>query len=130
MLAARFANDPETRGMIAHMGSNRAQPPDEFISEPITPTPGSFDAAAMSRGEPGLPRQFTWRGAQYTVAAILRAWKSSAREGGVGELYLRRHWYTIQTTDGHRMTLYCERQTKNPKKPKARWWLYTVERSA
>jgi hypothetical protein len=41
-------------------------------------------------------------------------------------MYLRRHWFRIVTTTGERMTLYCERQTKNAKKPKARWWLYSI----
>ena len=35
---------------------------ERLISEPIEPEPGAFDTAAMSRGEPGLPPSFTWRG--------------------------------------------------------------------
>jgi hypothetical protein len=98
---------------------------DTFVSEPVTPTPGTFDASAMSRGEPGLPREFTWRGKTYHVLTLLRTWKTSTPERG--ELYLRRHWYEVQTTSGERMTLYCERQTKNAKKPKQRWYLYSID---
>jgi hypothetical protein len=25
------------------------------------------------------------------------------------------------------MTIYCDRQAKDRKRPKARWWVYTVE---
>lgn len=98
--------------------------PEEFVSEAIVPVAGSFDASAMSRGEPGLPAQFTWRGKTYAVARLLSTWKSSTPERG--EMYLRRHWFRIETTTGKQMTLYCERQTKNRNKPKARWWLYTI----
>jgi hypothetical protein len=94
----------------------------DFVSEPIEPAAGSFDAAAMSRGEPGVPNRFTWRGREFVVDHVIRAWKSSTRDRG--ELYLRRHWYEIQMTSGERITLYCERQTKNRKKPKQRWWMY------
>jgi phosphoribosylglycinamide formyltransferase-1 len=100
-----------------------AQP--EFISEPIVPDAGSADAAAMSRGEPGLPRSFTWRNTHYVVARVIAKWKTSSREAA-GELYLRRHWFEIETTAGLRITLYCERQTRNRNKPKARWWIYTI----
>jgi hypothetical protein len=97
---------------------------EEFVSEAIVPVVGTFDAGAMSRGEPGLPAQFVWRDKTYAVARLLSTWKTSTPD--CGEMYLRRHWFSIETTTGERMTLYCERQAKNPKKPKARWWLYTI----
>lgn len=98
--------------------------PDRFVSEPIMPRAGAFDAAAMARGEPGLPAEFTWRNQQYVVAKVLNTWKTSTAESG--RLYLRRHWYRILTADGRIMTLYCQRQTQNPRNPKARWWLYSI----
>lgn len=101
---------------------------EDFVSEPIIPVPGGFDAAAMSRGEPGLPSNFTWRGKGYAVAQLLSTWKTSTPERG--ELYLRRHWFAVLTTTGERMTLYCERQAKNAKRPKARWWLYSMSGGA
>jgi len=101
-------------------------PQGEFVSEAIVPLPGSFDVAAMSRGEPGLPAQFTWRGWTYAVARLLSTWKTSTAE--LGRMYLRRHWFSIETTTGQRMTLYCERQTRNRSKPKARWWLYSIRK--
>ena len=87
---------------------------------------GTFDSVAMSRGEPGLPGAFTWRDQPYTVARVMSKWKSTGTDRG--EVYLRRHWFRIETTTGEHMTLYCQRQTKNPKKPKARWWVYSVTR--
>src|ERR1051325_11110511 len=96
----------------------------EFVSEPIEPLTASSDISARSRGEPGLPSRFIWRKTTYEVASVLSTWKSSTRDRG--DLYLRRHWFEIQTTSGLRMKLYCERQAKNRAKPKARWWLYAV----
>jgi len=97
----------------------------EFVSEPIEPAKGSADAAAMSRGEPGVPQRFRWRGQTIEVARVLSTWKTSTRERG--DLYLRRHWFEITTSCGRRMKIYCERQARNPAKPKSRWWLYTIE---
>jgi hypothetical protein len=48
-------------------------PSEAFVSEAVTPEAGSFDAAAMSRGEPGLPRAFTWRGRRFEVAEVVAA---------------------------------------------------------
>jgi hypothetical protein len=45
-------------------------------------------------------------------------------------MYLRRHWFEILTDSGMRMTIYCERQARNRGKPKARWWIYSVQQSA
>ena len=101
---------------------------EEFVSEELTPVAGTADTAAMSRGEAGLPGRFTWRGREYRVAGVIRRWKSSGpcRSGG-GERYLRRHWYRVLTEPPAIMTVYCERQARLPKRPKARWWIYTVE---
>jgi phosphoribosylglycinamide formyltransferase-1 len=95
-----------------------------FVSEPLRPAPGSGDPAAMATGVPGAPRTFTWRGASHELSTVVRAWKTSGKDRG--ERYLRRHWFEIVTTAGVRMTIYCERQARAAKKPKARWWVYTV----
>jgi len=98
---------------------------EEFVSEQLLPVAGSFDASAMSRGEPGLPGAFSWRSQDYQVARLMSKWKSS---GGspCGETYLRRHWYRIQTTSGEHMTIYCQRQASTAKTAKMRWWVYSV----
>ncbi len=101
---------------------------EEFICEAMTPVGRTADRAAMARGEPGLPGRFTWRGREYRIAAVLRKWKSSGpdRDGGK-KMYLRRHWYKVLTDPPVLMTIYCDRQAKDRKRPKARWWVYTVE---
>ena len=102
---------------------------EEFISEPITPVQGTFETAAMTRGEPGLPGRFVWRDREYATTEVLETWKESGPcISGGGEQYLRKHWYKVKTDDGLRMTIYFERQSQSKSQNKTRWWLYTVER--
>lgn len=93
------------------------------------PVAGTFDAAGMTRGEPGLPGRFVWRDREYAVAEVLEAWKETGPcRSGSNEQYLRKHWYKIRTDDGTEMTLYFERQARTKRQRKERWWLYTVSR--
>jgi hypothetical protein len=102
-------------------------PNEEFICEPITPARATGDAKAMARGEPGLPERFTWRGEAYRVVGVIEKWKTSGRcRNGSREVYLRRHWYRIVTAPHAVMTVYFDRQAKDRKHPKARWWIYSV----
>lgn len=98
--------------------------PEQFVSEPITPVPGTFDSRTMGQGEPGLPQRFTWRDDEYVVNEVLAVWKTSCPDK-TGEVYLRRHWWELRTVCGHIMKIYFERQ-KNRKNAKARWFLYTL----
>ena len=101
---------------------------EQFVSEEMTPVAGTGDASAMARGEVGLPSRFTWRDTEYGLVWVMESWKTSSPcSHGGGEMYLRRHWYRILTDPPAIMTVYCQRQTKNPKRPKARWWIYTIE---
>ena len=97
---------------------------EQFVSEAVEPVAGAFDPAAMSRGEPGVPMRLTWRGVEYRVIQVEQTWKTSTPDRG--ELYLRRHWFRVRCESGQRMTLYCERQAKSGRRPKARWWLYSL----
>jgi hypothetical protein len=103
----------------------------EFVGEPIEGAAGTFDAAAMSRGEPGLPGAFVWRGVGYRIAERLDQWKGTAREGGraSGEVYLRRHYYRLGMSDGSVWTVYFIRQAAKSGSAKRRWFLYTIERA-
>jgi len=102
---------------------------EQFVSEPITPVTGTFDPAAMSRGEPGLPSGFIWRDKQYDVAEIVQAWKETGPcKSGAGEMYLRKHWWKIRTGNGTEITIYFERQPRSKQQNKKRWWLYTIDR--
>ncbi len=101
---------------------------ERFVSEPVQPTEGTFDPTAMTRGEPGLPRQFTWRDEEYTVADVLEAWKEDGPcKSGSSEMYLRKHWFRVATEQGVEMTLYFQRQPRSKRQGKTRWWLYTVK---
>ena len=100
---------------------------EDFVSEQLIPAPGCGDLAAMATGVPGAPTRFQWRGDDHVLTQICSSWKSTGKE--LGETYLRRHYFEIVTDTGWRMTIYCERQTKNRAKPKARWWVYKATKA-
>ena len=94
----------------------------------MTPVAGSGRAAAMARGEPGLPERFTWRDTEYRVLGVIGQWKTSGPcKSGADEMYLRRHWYRIVTEPRAVMTVYCERQARSSRRAKSRWFIYTIE---
>ena len=107
------------------MGSGKAI----FISQPIKPDPGTGDASAMARGEPGLPTGFTWRNQHFSVKQLLDTWKESEAEGHSpgGERYYRKRVYTILDDQGRTLTIYALRHVKTGESAKKRWWLYTIE---
>jgi hypothetical protein len=105
--------------------------PSSFVSEPIVPVPGTFDAAGMSRGEPGLPRQFRWRRKLVTVVQELESWRDHGDcRNGSGERYVRRHIYRVRTDDGSILRLYFQRTAGREAIGKARWWLHSIESCA
>jgi len=113
--------------MVEDMPENLPEDPAEFIGEELHPETGSADVAAMTRREPGLPARFTWRDTSYSIDGVISQWKTHGPcRNGSHERYLRRHWYKIVTTPPLVMTIYCDRQTRNPRRPKARWWVYTI----
>jgi len=77
-------------------GSIRRDAVTRFVSEPVKPEAGSGDVGAMSRGEPGLPRAFTWRGTRYEVASVEATRRSTGTDRG--DVYVRKHFYEILTT--------------------------------
>ena len=99
---------------------------EQFISEAIEPVADSFDRSGAAAGEPAMPLRFMWRGREYAVAEVLDRWKESGREKGGSEIYLRKHWYHVRTTDGCEMKLYFERQPRSKAQRTQRWWLYTM----
>lgn len=92
-----------------------------FVSEAIEPI-GGFDPETMSRGEPALPRGFRWRETDVLVGK-LRSTKRGLKEDR-GDIYLKRHYYEFETTDGRIAVVYFERQARAGA---PRWWLYTLE---
>ncbi|MHC4561159.1 MAG: DUF6504 family protein [Planctomycetota bacterium] len=104
---------------------------EEFVGEALEPLEGSFTTAGVAPGEPLLPARFRWRGEEYRLAEVVRKWKSSSPcRHGSREVYLRKHWYHIRTTDGSEWTIYFERQARSGGKKTRRWWIYTVVAAA
>jgi hypothetical protein len=107
----------------------RENPQSEFISEPIKPVELGVGTTVVA-GEPILPHSFVWRGQTYIVDQVIEKWKeSSPCRNGANEMYVRKHWYRIRTTDGLVMDIYFERQPASKRQAKQRWWLYTVTTS-
>src|SRR5512139_2308072 len=99
----------------------------EFISEPIVPLEASFETGSMYTGEPGLPRRFLWRGAEYEVARVLEKWKTAGPcKHGSGEQYVRKHWFKVEVADGTQMEIYFDRQQRT-RQSGQRWWLATID---
>lgn len=100
---------------------------EKLVGEPVEPVRGAFDVSMMATAAPGLPGQFTWRGDRYTVASVIKSWKSTGPcRCGSDEQYVRKHWFTIRTTCGIIMTLYFERQPRSARERKTRWWLHSI----
>ncbi len=92
-----------------------------FVSEPIEPGGEFVDGAALSRGEPPLPRTFRWRDAELAVEGVVRAWRSTKTDRG--DDYLARFWFEFTTRDGRTAVVYFDRKAR---RETPRWWLYTI----
>jgi hypothetical protein len=102
---------------------------EKFVSEPITPSAGTFDTEAMAKGEPGLPSCFIWRAKEYPVVQIMDKWKeTSPCRSGAKEKYVRKHWYSIRSAGGLIMKIYFERKSMSRNQKRVRWWLFSVSR--
>lgn len=103
---------------------------ERFISEPVSPVTATCDTSRMASGEPGLPRQFVWRGRTVEITAVLRTWRETGRcRHGSAELYVRKHWYEVATAADGTMTIYFDRHPRRGHSKEARWWLFSVRES-
>lgn len=103
--------------------------PERFISETIKPVVATCDTSRIAVGEPGLPREFLWRGRTIRVAAVLRTWRETGKcRNGSPELYIRKHWFEVATTSNGMMKIYFERQPR-PGRKGPRWWLFSIRES-
>jgi phosphoribosylglycinamide formyltransferase-1 len=101
---------------------------EQFISEPIQPVEATIDAARMSTGEPGLPRQFRWRSQTIHIARVLKTWRETGPcHHRSGERYVRKHWFEVLTDSGQTMKIYFQRQARSRNRT-SRWWLFTVDK--
>lgn len=94
------------------------------VLELIVPEPGTFSAQTMSRGEPGVPARFAWRGTTYVVAEVLDSRRELGRcYAGANETYVRRHVARVRVESGEIMTLSAARGgSRGPH----RWMLRSV----
>jgi len=101
--------------------------PEQLISEPLTPVVATSDTSRMATGEPGLPREFLWRGKTILITSVLRTWRETGKcHHGSPELYVRKHWYEIVTSTNTTMKIYFDRQARTGRKG-ARWWLFSID---
>lgn len=99
---------------------------EQYVGEPITPDTSTFDAGRMAIGEPGLPRQFTWRGEAIRISAIRRTWRETGPcRHGSGEQYVRKHWYEVEDAAGRLLKLYAVRTSRRGGKA-GLWRLFSV----
>ena len=100
--------------------------PDQLVSEPIKPLTETADTSRMAIGEPGLPQKFIWRDRTISVTAVIRSWRETGKcRHGSPEMYVRKHWYEVETSSDGTMKLYFERRPRRGQKG-ARWWLFSI----
>jgi hypothetical protein len=92
-----------------------------FVGEAISGSDELVDTGAIGRGEPPLPRRFTWRDETLAVESIARTWRSTNTDRG--DVYLARHWYALALEDGREAVVYFDRKAR---RGAATWWLYTL----
>ena len=100
---------------------------EQFVSEPIQPVAASYDTSRMAIGEPGVPGEFMWCGKTWQVKKVVRSWrKMGPCTHGSGELYVRRHYYEVETESGEIIKLYFDRNPIKGKSKTPRWWLFSI----
>lgn len=99
---------------------------EKFVGEAVFPVASTCDTSRMAVGEPGLPREFIWRGRRIEVAAVRRTWRETGTcRHGSPERYVRKHWFEVITTTRDIMKIYFERQPRRGKRG-PRWWLFSI----
>jgi Domain of unknown function (DUF6504) len=99
---------------------------EKFISEAIKPVVATCDISRMAVGEPGLPREFVWRGQTIEITGVLRTWRDTGKcRHGSSEMYVRKHWYEVVTNSNNTMRIYFDRQPRRGQS-NDRWWLFSI----
>ena len=100
--------------------------PEAFISEPITPDPGTFATGPMSQGLVSLPAGFTWRNRHSRIIECIEHAKVTSPEGGRpgNEVYLRRQQFAVRLHTAAGAVLYFERHARRggSRTPAGRHW--------
>ena len=92
------------------------------MSEALGASSDHVATGALSRGEPPLPREFTWHDERLVVRDVVRTWRSTITDRG--DTYLAKHWFEIALEDGRVAVVYFDRKTR---RSQPRWWLYTLD---
>lgn len=92
-----------------------------FVGRPLEPD-GDALLAPSANGEPPLPAAFRWDEGTIAVIAIRRSWRSTKSDRG--DVYLKRHWFEIETSEGSLAQIYFDREAR---RGQAHWWLYAVD---
>jgi hypothetical protein len=91
-----------------------------FVGRPLVPAGDGF-ASPATGNEPPVPRVFRWEERTFTIAAVLRRWRSTKTDRG--DVYLKRHWFELLTESGATLEVYFDRQSR---RGMPQWWLYTI----
>jgi hypothetical protein len=91
-----------------------------FVGWSIAPAGDGFITPA-SGSEPPVPRAFRWDNRRFDVSAVLRSWRTTKTDRG--DVYLKRHWFELETTSGEKLEVYFDREAR---RGAPRWWLYSL----
>jgi hypothetical protein len=95
-----------------------------FVGKAIVPD-GAMEIATLSHGEPSLPQAFLWDDERLEVRVLVKTWRSTKEDRG--DVYLKKHWFEFETTDGRIAVVYFDRGAM---RDKPRWYLYTLSSRA
>ena len=93
-----------------------------FVSKPILPEGVSVETDELGRLEPALPPSFRFEQEQLVVKELRKTWRSTKTDRG--DVYLKRHWFECELTDGRIAVVYYDRGAR---RGQHRWFLYTLE---
>jgi uncharacterized protein DUF6504 len=105
---------------------------DRFIGEDLKPVIATCDTSRMAAGEPGLPREFIWRGQTVTILAVRRTWHETSQcHHGSPEQYVSKHWYEVETVAHGTLKIYFDRQPpRRGRRGGSRWRLFSCSEPA
>lgn len=92
----------------------------KFVGHAIAPADDGFITPARA-SEPPVPRAFRWDDRTFDVCAVRRSWRTTKTDRG--DVYLKRHWFELETASGERLEVYFDRESR---RGAPRWWLYSL----
>ena len=91
-----------------------------FVGRPIVPGEGWLTPA--NGREPPVPLRFRFGDREYCIASVVRAWRSAKNDRG--DIYLKRHWFALQTACGCTLEVYYDREAR---RGAPHWWLHAID---